>query len=436
MAAALRKLCASPLIAALIFSFSAAGGAKREQPSAALPAPPQPVTRTDPPAAPGSMGPNLTLSRGGILLSWLEPPKPDAKPQEGNYALRYARFGNGAWSAPRTIVSGSGFFANWADFPSMVEAREGWLLAHWAAKSGEGTYAYDVALARAEKLDGPWRRLGPAHDDRTETEHGFVSFVPEEGAIRAFWLDGREMRMEDSAQGHGGGDMTLRTALIGEKAGSSEVLDPRVCECCQTSAAVTSAGPVIVYRDRSAKEVRDIAIVRRAGKGWSPPRAVARDGWEITGCPVNGPAIAAQGKNVAVAWFTAAQDRPRVLVAFSKDAGATFSRPIVVDDSSPLGRVDLALDGQGDAIVCWADSLPKPPAIRLRRVSAAGEAGEPIVVAETTAARASGFPRLERSGETLLIAWVESGEVFRLRAATVAASAVPPAVASRFEGTR
>ena len=435
---AFRRLRARRLIAATsVLCFAAAGDAKREKAGTALPDSPQRLTRTDPPAAPGSMGVNLLLSGAGILLSWLEAPKPDAKPQEGNYALRYARFANGAWSPPRTIVSGSGFFANWADFPSMVQARKGWLLAHWAEKSGEGTYAYDVELARAEKLDGPWRRLGPAHDDRTETEHGFVSFVPEGEAIRAFWLDGREMQMEeDSTEGHGGGNMTLRTALIGEKAGGAEVLDARVCECCQTSAAVTSMGPVIVYRDRSEKEMRDIAIVRRMGKSWSRPRAVAWDGWEITGCPVNGPAIAADGRRVAVAWFTAAQDRPRVQVAFSKNAGATFSKPIVVDDSSPLGRVDVALDAQGDALVCWAATLPKPASIRLRRVSAAGRRGEPIVVAETTAARASGFPRLERSGETLLVACVESGEVLRLRAAAVAASAVPPAAASRFEGTR
>ena len=61
------------------------------------------------------------------------------------------------------------------------------------------------------------------------------------------------------AGGLGSGNMTIRTAFVADSIGPGVPLDDRVCECCSTSAAMTANGPVIVYRDRSADEVRDIA---------------------------------------------------------------------------------------------------------------------------------------------------------------------------------
>jgi len=375
------------------------------------------VLRADPPAKPGSMAPNLSLDGGTVLLSWLEPAHARVKPQDGEYALRFARLVNGRWSEPSTIAAGKNFFANWADFPSVTSAGGGRLLAHWAAKSAADTYAYDVRLARSADGGKTWIPMGAAHDDRTATEHGFVSAVPEEGGIRLFWLDGRATANR--------GPMGLRTALVGDSVGRSEVLDSKVCDCCQTAAAATRAGPAIVYRDRSDREVRDVAIVRRAGTRWTRPRAVHVDGWEIDGCPVNGPAIAAAGDAVAVAWFAQETNRPRVEVAFSHDAGASFGAPATIDSSGPLGRVDVVLDENGDALVAWVAAEGKAAAIRLARVTARGRMGAAVTIARTETSRASGFPRLERSGGTLVVVWVEPSEPFRIRAATLPAASVP-----------
>jgi len=241
------------------------------------------------PAAAGSMAPNLSVSGEQVLLSWLEP-------EAGDHLVRFSRLDRGfLWSPAATVARGSDLFVNWADFPSVEMAPGGFLLAHWLQKSGPGTYAYDVRLARSDDGGTTWLALGTAHDDGTPTEHGFVSLLPEGEGIRAFWLDGRDMTPEAAphSEGHGGGgSMTLRTAVIGEGIGESEVLDQRTCECCQTAAAMTSAGPVVVYRDRTEEEVRDISIVRRDGGGWTRPEPVYEDGWVVPGCPVNGPAIA------------------------------------------------------------------------------------------------------------------------------------------------
>lgn len=366
----------------------------------------------DPPAVAGAFAPNLAVVEGELAATWLEPAElsttqsiTDSETTEG-HRLRFSRLGTEGWSEPITVAEGEDFFANWADFPAAIEAGEGTLYAHWLEKTAEDTYAYSIFLARSADGGESWVALGKLNSDSTPTEHGFVAFVPEEEGARAFWLDGRGMV--------DGGPMALRTAAIGVESdggiGSEEVLDERICECCSTDAAVGAGGPIVVYRDRSEAEVRDIGVIRTTDAGWSEPALVANDDWEIAGCPVNGPEIDADGERVAVAWFTSAGDRPRVQIAFSEDSGAAFGDPVVVDDGSVLGRVDVVVAEAGGAWVSWVSQVGDHAEIKVQQVSSAGPTGEPRVVAETSAARASGFPRLDRLGERLFMAWVEVDE--------------------------
>lgn len=358
----------------------------------------------DPPAAPGSMAPNLVpLPGGGVGLTWLEPTA------EGK-SLRWASWRAGAWSEPVTVAAGGDFFANWADLPGAVVTGDGGIVAHWLAKLGGDTYAYGIQLARSVDGGGTFEPIGWLHDDTSPTEHGFVSWVNRgDGDVQAFWLDGRGTTS--------GGPTALRTVWVGAgPIAASTVVDDRVCDCCATDAASTTAGPVVVYRDRSNAEIRDIWLVRAVGEGWSEPVRVADDGWEIAGCPVNGPAVAADGLHVVVVWFTAAGDQPRVRVAFSDDGGASFGAPIEVDGARPLGRVDVVLRPQGGAVVSWLGGAEgAAAALRLAQVARDGTLGAVEIVATTTAARSSGVPRLVRAGDDLFVAWVEDGEPSRIR---------------------
>ena len=354
----------------------------------------------DPPAGPGSMAPSLVATGKDVLLTWLEPTEPDG------HRLRFSRLSEGRWSPPVTVAAGSNFFANWADFPSVAQAPDGSLAAHWLAKTGDDTYAYGIFLARSTDGGATWKPAGLLHDDRVPAEHGFVSWVADGKALRAVWLDGRETPK--------GGSMALRSAVLEDgKPRPAELLDDRVCDCCQTDAALAADGPVVAYRDRTAEEVRDIHVKRRTAKGWSTPVRVGSDGWKIPGCPVNGPAIAAAGRRVAVAWFTGAPPGPRVQVAFSEDGGATFGKPVLVDGGKPLGRLDLALDASGNAVVIWLALEEKDAALRLRRVSPAGKADTPVTLAKTSASRSGGVPRLAVSGGRLYVAWVDDSAAGR-----------------------
>ena len=118
---------------------------------------------------------------------------------------------------------------------------------------------------------------------------------------------------------------------------------------------------------------------------------------------------------MAIAWFTGAQDTARVRVAFSVDGGQRFASPVRIDAGTPAGRVGITLDENGDAIVSWLERVPPEDAeVRVRRVARTGEMGAPIVVSRTKAARASGFPRIVRSGDTLVAAWTLPGDSARV----------------------
>ena len=153
------------------------------------------------------------------------------------------------------------------------------------------------------------------------------------------------------------GDMGIRYATIradGTIAEDVEV-DERTCECCTTGMTMTSTGPVIVYRDRSPAEVRDIAHVAKRGSAWTKPALVHADEWKIHACPVNGPQIDAIGKHAVTAWFTGAQDRGRAYVAFSGDGGLTFAKPVQIDEGKPIGRLDVVLLDEATALVTWLE---------------------------------------------------------------------------------
>jgi hypothetical protein len=365
----------------------------------------------DVPATEGSGEPYLSSDGDGLWLSWLEP-------AGEQWALRVAPVGSDAVGPVQTVVERDDFFVNWADFPSVTALADGRLAAHWLQRGGAETFNYGVRVAWSDDEGATWSEPWTPHEDGTGTEHGFVSTLPQDdGRLGVLWLDGR--LYADGPQGAATDEMTLRFRVSDGMGGhgSEQVVDDRVCDCCQTGAARTADGWVVVYRDRSEDEVRDIYAARWVDGVWSPGRPVHRDGWHIAACPVNGPSVAASGERVAVAWFTGASDAPRVSVAFSDDQGETFTEPVRIDDGDPVGRVDVLMDGQG-ALVSWMEATSGGAELRLRRVGADGTLGALRVVTTMAAARAAGFPRMVRHGGDLVFAWTDAaGDEPRVRAA-------------------
>lgn len=376
----------------------------------------QPLFTTIPsPAKEGGESNLFVAEDGTVYLSWL------SYLNDSTDVLLFSTLHENKWTTPLEIARGSDWFVNWADFPSMAvfQGSNEHLAAHWLQKSAAGVYDYDVRIALSDDGGAHWGPSFIPHTDGIPAEHGFVSLLPlANERIFAVWLDGRHTKVGktasdgDHSHSHAGGAMTLRTAEFDRNGQLFEEaeLDPRICDCCQTDAALTPAGPIVVYRDRSPEEIRDIYVVRKVNGQWTSPQAVAKDQWEIAGCPVNGPAIATLGQQVAVAWFTGAEGKSQVKMAFSNDRGETFAEPILIDDGQPLGRVDIVFTGQGKALVSWIEQVGEGGELRLARVDAAGKMGESITATPIGISRQSGFPILKEYNGKYLLAWTSGVE--------------------------
>lgn len=364
--------------------------------------------------------PNLFASKtGDIYLSWV------AYLDDTTNILQYARLEEGAWNTPTEIARGTDWFVNWADFPSLAvfRGKQEALAAHWLQKSANGTYDYDVRVSISKDEGKNWSPSFIPHTDGISAEHGFVTLLPlDNDRLLATWLDGRNTK-SPAGEGHDdhkhgqNGAMTLRTAefdVNGQLYEEAE-LDNRICDCCQTDAALTALGPVVVYRDRSEREIRDIYIVRKLDGEWTSPKPVFADNWRIAGCPVNGPAVAARNQQLAVAWFTGAEEQNRVKLALSEDAGASFTPAFTIDDGNPIGRVDIVFTATGEALVSWIEQVEGGGEIRVAKVDQTGKQGESITLTSTGVSRQSGFPILEAHENGYMLAWTSGEEKTTVR---------------------
>ena len=354
---------------------------------------PQPISV---PSGKPAYGPRLAKGDDDkVVLSWME------RNDEGK-VLRFSPYDQGTWRPAVVAVQDDAMFVNWADLPAVTPVASGKLLAHWLSYVADATYAYQVLTAFSVDGGASWSRPVSPHTDATPTEHGFVSTYAADGRTGLVWLDGRNT--PDAA-------MTLRTATLASDGGLSDetVLDDSVCDCCQTDIAIAESGPVAIYRNRTEDEIRDIFVARQVDGKWQQGVAVSNDGWEISGCPVNGPVIKANGKLVVAAWFTAANNEPTVKVAVSKNSGKTFSVPLDVAGTNVSGHVGLALIDNQTYAVSWMESGKNEDyVIKLRAFTVDGQTGRVQTVGRTSVAR--NVPQMVLIDDKLILAWTDTME--------------------------
>lgn len=345
----------------------------------------------------------FTDKHGVVYLSWV------VKTKEKSF-LKFSTLNNGEWSKSVMIASGEDWFVNWADYPMLVSDGEGNMLANFMEKSERGKYTYDVKFVASSDNGISWSNPKLLNDDGKKAEHGFVSVVPYGKDFFISWLDGRNTTTDSVAVDHDGhhGAMSIRATIVdkqGTKINEWE-LDSRVCDCCQTSAAITANGPIVVYRDRTESEIRGISIVRLVNGKWTQPRSIFSDNWKIAGCPVNGPQADAVGNNLAVTWFSSPDSSGRVNLAFSADGGENFNSPIRIDEGKPIGRVDVIMLDEKSAMVSWMEG----EMIKAARVYNDGKKDPSLTIASSSESRSSGFPQMTRSGKSLIFAWTDNKE--------------------------
>ncbi|RMH87892.1 hypothetical protein EBB59_12485 [Lysobacter pythonis] len=403
-----------PLLAACAPSDRQAGA---EQPPA-----PTEIMQWGVPAPPGAALPDLVKAPDGtMLLSWVEQPAPK------RYRLRLTRAETApavpAWQEPLTIGEGDDWFVNWADTPHVFGLADGSLWAHWLRSTGPERMDYGIELVRSRDAGRTWTPPLMIHPVHGPGDHGFVTFWPQaRDRLGIAWLDSRQKatsathKKPDGASDphahHSPGTMMLRAASYdGDLVRQGEwPLDKSTCDCCPTASAMTDAGVVVVYRGRTADEIRDTRIVRFDGERWSAPRDVHADGWKMPGCPVNGPVVVARGKTVWVAWFTMADGVPEVRAARSDDAGEHFGPAMTLAKGEHvLGRLSLALAPDMLLLASYETHPDGAQALLLGRYALDWRPRDRVEVTTlASSGRGSGIPRVQWSGSAAWLVWTDA----------------------------
>ncbi len=344
--------------------------------------------------------PSLVSNNGSLSLTWI------SSDEDMNAELNFRQFKDGDWLNPMTLAIGSDWFVNWADFPTHAISGDQ-VLTSYLKKSAGGSYTYDIFLSLQNLSGEKVKEDFILNTDGFKAEHGFVSMVAkkdDEGFLIS-WLDGRNTVEKDADGNHK--PMTIRFAEItnnGDIINENE-LDASVCDCCQTSVTNTDKGPLVVYRDRSEKEVRDIYVTRKLDDSWEAPAAVHNDGWVIYGCPVNGPKVVSNSNNIAVSWFTVYDGKPRVNLSFSKSYGASFDSPVQINDNDAIGRVDVVFLNDTEVLVSYMEQDDFDTYLRLKKVSVDGKVSKPITISKIDSGRNTGVPQLEILNDEIFIVW-------------------------------
>ena len=180
-------------------------------------------------------------TNGSVIMSWSEP-------DGAGFAVKTAKLQDGNWSRPVTVTTSNSLFVNWADFPTVAALNDGTLAVSWLQKNAQLSYSYDINIALSTDAGQTWGSPIKPHDDQSTRQHGFLTLLPTpRDEMIAVWLDARKYDSQSFA-GSFDNAVQLRSTTIGKDGtlGSDTPLDLRACSCCQTSAAMTGDGTVLI----------------------------------------------------------------------------------------------------------------------------------------------------------------------------------------------
>ena len=98
-----------------------------------------------------------------------------------------------------------------------------------------------------------------------------------------------------------------------------------------------------------------------------------------------------------------------------------FQPPILVEANDPIGRVDIELLNDSNAIISFIDIIDDKAYIKLQMITKGGSQSKLLLIDESSENRSSGFPviTLNKEKSNTIIAWTESKENFKIKTAVV-----------------
>jgi len=262
-----------------------------------------------------------------------------------------------------------------------------------------------AALRFTRSRDGGKTWSGPVSvtDDAVFGTHNFHALhAAADGALYVSWLDSRGGKPAVYLTRSTDGGKTWQQ---NRPLGAGEA-----CPCCRTGLASTADGTLYVaWRVVLPGNIRDIVVARSRDHGatWSEPVRVHDDNWEFAGCPHAGPSLQVDREDrLHVAWWTGKEGEAGVYYARSDDGGRTFSAPIALGTArfSRPAHVQIAV---GRAlVVAWDDGTQRVSRVVLR-VSRDGGRSFSRAVPVSAAGQWAGFPVVALRDSLLTVAWSE-----------------------------
>ncbi len=343
-------------------------------------------------AVPGAANEHVTLAASGriVAAAWA------ATPEGGQTDIYTAISGDEGQTFSRPVRVGTDASVNAEQPPriALAPARSGQpapeVVVVWTAKAPGGT-----RLMTTRSRDGG-RTFAAAvvvPGSAAAGNRGWQSMaIDAMGHPIVIWLDHRDGAKAASGHQHHGDAASTPTAAeesvaraatsrlyVGSTDGSLPVqaLVHGVCYCCKTALAVSPSGALVAaWRHVYAGGFRDIAFSRSddGGRTFSTPARISQDGWQIAGCPEDGPSIAvdAIGRSHVV-WPTLVRENGRetmaVFHAATKD-GRTFSARTRVPAGDAAFHPQVAVAPNGDLLVVWDEGSSGTRRVRFSRGTA------------------------------------------------------------------
>lgn len=306
-----------------------------------------------------------TVAGGLYLLST------EAGDAASTLTLRMSHDGGEHWMQPTTLSTPGSDVTTSAENAPQLAARVMYAFALWQEKGLGG--GPQLRIARSSGMDAtqPVSTLVTDKPSKDITYSGFASLaLASNGDVYVAWLDGRD---QTSAATGTFNVYLARSTDRGVTFHQNVQVATLACPCCRPSLAIGPDGKVYVaYRHVFGDNERDIAVAvsSDSGEHFNQPLRVSSDRWKLFGCPESGPVIALQGKELIVAWYTAADNNPGIRAAVSVDDAHSFSRPVVVSRKiqsanhpylagSDDGKIAIAFSGRATGSNgTWGEFMP------------------------------------------------------------------------------
>lgn len=248
----------------------------------------------------------------------------------------------------------------------------------WTARAEGRTEIHVARSVDAGRSFGP-----PAILQKTDAagDRGWPALALDEtGAAHAVWLDHRGLAELAGAHQHAGHDTAAsapeardgvataqKSGLYyagGGVPGGERALVKGVCYCCKTAIATGAPQSIFMaWRHVYPGNIRDIAFLRSrdGGRTFEPPVRISQDGWQLDGCPDDGPAMVVDQTNtVHIVWPTVVggpSPQGGIFYASTTDGRTFTARQRVPTLGGPKpSHPQIAIGGSGRLVVAWDEA--------------------------------------------------------------------------------